>query len=188
MQNYKIAKLKSLNRYLLIPILLIPILLIIFFTVFYLVYNDIKVRTINDFNNEQLILARTASQGITSFFSDCQSDLTFLSSLEEIIDASGKSEDILENYYETHKSIVAAITRLDKNGIILSTFPYNQSVIGGDVSYQNHVQKIISTHQPVISDVFMSMQGFLSIAIHIPVYKNQVFTGSLAVLIPQMTN
>lgn len=179
MQNYRIAKLKSFNKY-----LLIPVLSIIFFTVFYLVYNDIKVRTINDFNNEQLILARTASQGITSFFSDCQSDLTFLSSLEEIIDAPGKSEDILENYYETHKSIVAAITRLDKNGIILSTFPYNQSVIGGDVSYQNHVQQIIATHQPVISDVFMSMQGFLSIALHIPVYKDQVFAGSLAVLIP----
>jgi hypothetical protein len=51
-----------------------------------LVYEDIKERTINEFKNEQLVLAKTASQGITSFFDDCQSDATFLSQFNGIDD------------------------------------------------------------------------------------------------------
>ena len=85
-------KLKFPIRY-----LLMPIVLIIFFFAFYLVYEDIKDRTIDEFNNEQLVLARTASQGITSFFNDYQSDLIFLSQFKDIIDFSDNSKTLLES-------------------------------------------------------------------------------------------
>ena len=39
----------------------IPVMLIVFFLIFYFAYSDIKQRTINEFNNEQFILAQTAS-------------------------------------------------------------------------------------------------------------------------------
>jgi PAS domain S-box-containing protein len=172
-------KLKFPIRY-----LLIPIVLIIFFFAFYLVYEDIKDRTINDFNNEQLVLARTASQGITSFFNNNQSDLIFLSQFKDIMDFSDKSKALMATYYESHKSIIAAITRVDAHGVILFTYPFNQSVIGGDISYQKHIRQVIATHQPVISDVFMSAQGFLAIALHVPVFNEKAFAGSLAILIP----
>lgn len=42
-----------------------------------MIYEDIKNNIINEFNNEQLILAETASQGITYFFDDYQSELIF---------------------------------------------------------------------------------------------------------------
>ena len=70
-------KLKLINRY-----LMIPIVLILFIITFYLIYDDIKERTVNEFKNEQLILAKTAAQGITSVFDDYQSDLTFLSQIQ----------------------------------------------------------------------------------------------------------
>lgn len=179
MQDAKFNRIVGTSKY-----LLIPLLSVVFFTTFYLIYRDIKNKTIREFNHEQLILARTASQGITSFFSDCNSDLTFLSKLEDIIKASEESEEIMRNYFETHKEILSAITRIDENGTILSTFPLNPSVVGEDISYQNHVQLVLSTHQPIISDVFMSVQGYYTIAYHIPIFKEDVFKGSIAVLIP----
>jgi PAS domain S-box-containing protein len=179
MQKFKTNKLISLNRS-----FFIPAALILFFLTFYLIYEDIKDNTINEFNNEQLILAKTASQGITYFFDECQSELLFLAKFKEIIDFSDESKTLMANYYETHKSIVTAITRIDTSGVILYTYPYNQSAIGQDISYQDHVKQVLVNQKPVLSDVFMSAQGFLAIALHVPVFKNKIFVGSLAVLIP----
>jgi PAS domain S-box-containing protein len=172
-------KLKFINRY-----LMIPIVLILFIITFYLIYDDIKERTIDEFENEQLILARTASQGITSAFSDYESDLIFLSGLKGIVDFSDESKTMLENFYEQHKQIISAITRVNSHGIILDTYPFNASVIGSDISYQKHVSQVIATHKPVISDVFLSEQGYLAIALHVPILNEKKFAGSLAILIP----
>lgn len=174
-----ITKIKTLLRY-----LFIPILLTLFSIVFFLVYRNIKIITINEFNNEQLILARTASMGITSFFKDSEADLLFLTSLEDVINATENSEKILQDYFLAHGDILAAITRIDSSGKILSTYPSNQSVIGNDISYQDHVKQVLKTQKPVISDVFMAVQGYLSIAYHFPVFKDSTFEGSLAILIP----
>ncbi len=163
---------------------LMPVILIIFFFAFYVIYIDIKDRTINEFNNEQLILARTASQGITSFFNDFQSNLTFLSQFKGIIDFSDDSKALMENFYENNNNIISAISRVDAHGVILFTYPNNQSVIGDTISNQEHVRKVIATHQPVISDVFMSVQGYLAIALHVPVFRENEFEGSLGILIP----
>ncbi|HYX09764.1 MAG TPA: PDC sensor domain-containing protein, partial [Bacteroidales bacterium] len=177
--NRLVFRLKSINR-----LLVMPVVLIIFFLIFFLIYNEIKNKTINEFNNEQLILAKTASQGITSFFENYQSDLTFLSKLDNIIDFSDNGKTLMAAFYNTHKSIITAITRVDSHGVILYTYPNNQSVTDRDISHQKHVQKVITEHQPVISDVFMSAQGYLTIALHVPVFKDNKFAGSLAILIP----
>ncbi|MFZ4414929.1 MAG: PAS domain-containing protein, partial [Bacteroidales bacterium] len=177
--NYIITQLKFSNRY-----LFIPIVLIVFFFLFYLVYEDIKERTINEFNKEQLILAETASQGITSFFSDYQYDFTFLSQLNEVIDFTDNGKSIIKKFYENQKEYIKAITRVDAKGVILYTYPFNQSVIGKDISSQKHVSQIIKTHQAVLSDVFMSVQGYLAIALHVPIFKDKEYKGSLALLIP----
>jgi PAS domain S-box-containing protein len=162
---------------------MIPLVLILFIITFYLIYDDIKQRTVNEFKNEQLILARTASQAITSAFSDYQSDLVFLSQFKGIANFSDESKTILKNFYEQHKQIIAAVTRINSHGIILDTYPYNKSVTGTDISYQKHVKQIMLTHKPVISDVFLSEQGYLAIALHVPYFKDNEFAGSLAILI-----
>ncbi len=162
---------------------MIPLVLILFIITFYLIYDDIKERTVNEFKNEQLILARTASQAITSAFNDYQSDLSFLSQFKGIVNFSDESKTILQNFYEQHKQIIAAVTRVNSHGVILDTYPYNQSVIGTDISYQKHVSQVIATHKPVISDVFMSEQGYLAIALHVPFFHDNEFAGSLAILI-----
>ncbi|WP_372646172.1 cache domain-containing protein, partial [Ancylomarina sp.] len=178
-RKFKTTKLISLNRY-----FFIPIALILFFLSFYMIYEDIKSNTINEFNNEQLILAETASQGITSFFDYYESELVFFAQLKEIIDFSDETKALMANYYETNKNIFTAVTRIDATGVILYTYPYNQSVIGHNIYYQDHIQQVIVNHKPVVSDVFMSAQGFLAIALHVPVFKNKNYVGSLSVLIP----
>jgi len=161
-----------------------PVVLVVFFTACFLVYIDIKDRTINDFNSEQLILARTASQGISSFFGDFKSDLTFFSELNEIIDFGPEGEKLMSDFYASHNSIISAITRVDEKGVIMYTYPYNKAVIGSDISYQAHVREVIATHKPVISDVFMAAQGYMAIAMHVPIFKEDKYVGSLAMLIP----
>lgn len=164
--------------------LLLPVVLTVFFLFLYLVYEDVKERTVNEFNNEQLTLARTASHGITSTFTNFRSDLTFLAQLEDINAFSERGKSLLAEFHETHKGIITAITRVDSNGVILYTYPYNQAAIGSNIADQEHVQYVLATQQPVISDVFMSAQGYLAIAMHVPVFKDKIFTGSLAILVP----
>ncbi len=175
----KFLNLKSLGRY-----LLIPIVLAIFFLIFFTIYEEIRKKTINEFNNEQLQLAKTASQGITSFFDNYQADLTFLTKQPGIIDFSEEGRYLLETFYENHKNIVNAITRVDSQGVILYTYPNSQSFVGQDISDQEHVQQVIKERKPVVSDVFLSVQGYLAIAMHVPVFKNKEFVGSMAILIP----
>jgi PAS domain S-box-containing protein len=151
---------------------------------YYIIRYGIKVKTIKEFNTEQLILAETASKGITSFFADYQSDLMFLSQLNEIIDFTDNGKVLIEKFYKNQKNHIEAITRVDENGFILFTFPYNPSIINKNISSQKHVSQIIASHKPVLSDVFMSVQGYPAIALHVPIFKNNEYKGSLAILIP----
>lgn len=162
----------------------IAVVLIVFFAVFYMVYLDIKKRAVNDFNNEQLILAQTAAQGITSFFTDYQASLKFLSEIPEIIDFKPGSEYYLEHFFRIRSEQIEAVTRIDENGKIIYTYPFKENLIGEDITSQTHVKQLLSTQKPVISDVFKSVQGYLAIAIHVPVFEGTTFKGSIAVLIP----
>jgi PAS domain S-box-containing protein len=163
---------------------LIVAVLILFFAVLYMVYSDIKKRAVKDFNNEQLILARTAAQGITSFFNDYHASLTFLSEIPDVINFQPGSEYYLEHFFFIRREQIEAITRIDENGSIIYTYPYNADVIGKDITSQKHVKQLLANQKPVISDVFMSVQGYLAIAIHVPVFNGNTFKGSIAVLIP----
>jgi signal transduction histidine kinase len=163
--------------------LLIPGLLAVFALMFYLIYEDIKNRTVDEFNKEQLVLAKTASQGIASFFDNYNADLLFMAKIPDIANNTEKGKKLMETYFESHKGSIEALTRVDAKGIIAATSPLSQPVIGKSILHQEHIQIMVETHRPVISDVFMSAQGFLAIAMHVPVFIGDTFAGSLAILI-----
>ncbi|MCE1164178.1 MAG: PAS domain S-box protein [Bacteroidetes bacterium] len=174
----KITKLRISRRY-----ILIPAALLVFFFLFYRVYDDIKIRTVNEFNQEQLTLAQASSQGITSFFQNYTNDLLSLTRYHFVTDFGDDAREFYKNYYESHKNFIEAVTRVDAQGRIQYTYPNTDSLIGSDLSYQKHIKQIMETHQPVLSDVFMSVQGFLAVALHVPVFKNNEYAGSLAILV-----
>jgi PAS domain S-box-containing protein len=180
--NFSIRNLfkdKSFRRY--IPI---PLILVLFSVIFYLLYINIKNKTIREFNNEQFILAKTAAQGISSLLKNYQAGMSFIVKHDEIIEFSEDGKKTMKDFFETHKSAIQAITRVDSAGVILHTYPNKKSVIGMDISNQAHVKKVIATHRPVISDVFMSVQGYYAIALHVPIFNKEDYVGSLALLIP----
>lgn len=173
------ANFRFLGRYILIPVSFVFLLLS-----FYLVYKDIRSRALTEFSNEQLILAQTAARGMSSFFTEFKSDLDFLVSFDEVIEITDDIEKLLKKFYDDHREILSAVTRADSRGIIKYTYPRNELVIGTDITYQEHIRKIMATHEPVISDAFIAVQGYMAIAIHVPVFKGDKYDGSLALLIP----
>ena len=161
----------------------IPILLIIFLVLILAIYKEVRNKTIAQFNSEQIMIAKAASRGILDYIDDCKSELTFLSRFAGIIVFDEQGKELIKKYHENSAEQIEAITRIDPNGFILATYPENNDVIGKNISNQRHIREIIVSQKPVISDVFMAVQGYLAIAIHIPVFNGNEFKGSLAVLI-----
>lgn len=147
-------------------------------------YLEVKTRAIDQLNSQQLIMAETAARGIESFIEHYNELLTQLAGMKEIASFGEPGRQLLEILYRTHANEIKGITRISPSGRIIYTFPETSGAIGADLSSQEHVQTIMQTHQPVVSDVFDAVQGFVTIAFHVPVFDDGVFQGSLAVLIP----
>ena len=153
------------------------------FTIFS-TYREVKSKTIAEFNTQQLILAKQAAKGIESFFHSYYRDLSYLSEIDDLVSFNDQGKKLMETFYHSNAKEIRAITRVDGNGRIIYTVPFNEKAVGTDISYQNHVRVIIQTHRPVVSDVFTAVQGYKAVAYHVPVFMNGKYKGSIAVLIP----
>ncbi len=157
--------------------------LIFFIAALFAVYNDVRERTIDDLNMNQMVHARQAARGIQDHIANIISTMEFFAHLPEIIDMSDEGKRIMKDYQSLHADELKGVTRVDARGRIVYTFPYKADAIGRDISYQEHVREILQTHKTVISDVFMAVQGYRTIAIHVPVFKNKAFDGTVAFLL-----
>jgi hypothetical protein len=91
---------------------------------------------------------------------------------------------LMRSFLQEYGCDVSGLTRTDANGSIIHTEPANSAVIGRNISDQAHLREILKTHRPVVSDVFMSAQGFKAMAYHVPILDHGIYQGSLALLIP----
>lgn len=130
-----------------------------------------------------MIHARQAQEGIESFFTDTIKLLSHLSESDHIIDFDDQGKNELNFALSVYPEAIKAITRVDKQKKISYTAPFDKTAIGSDISDQKHIKEIFQTHRPVVSDVFNAVQGYRAIALHVPVFKNNEFNGTLAVLI-----
>lgn len=167
-----------------IHIIYLPLLLALFVFMFITAYNEVEQQTIHDFNKQQLLLAKQTANSIEELFQHYQDLLSYLSGLEPIVKMNEEGQTYLKSFYRSNERDIRAITRVDENGRILYTFPFNSDVIGLDISYQEHVRDVIVHKKPTVSDVFKAVQNYRAVAYHFPVMENGVFKGSLAVLIP----
>ncbi len=164
--------------------LTIPIVIASFSYLFYSGFRDVKDKTLNEFNVQQFMLARQASRGIESFFIYYQRELSFLSKIKSISELNDQGRTLLADFYKSHSDQIEAITLVDPKGVLIYTYPLNSNVIGQNLTNQQHVRNVIETHKPTVSDVFKSVQGFRTIAYHVPVIVDNEYKGSLAILIP----
>jgi PAS domain S-box-containing protein len=164
--------------------LIVPFVVAAFSYLFYSAYRDVKDRTLNEFNKEQFTLAKQASRGIESFFIYFQRELQLISGFPEIYDLNDNGKKILSNFYNTHSDQIVGISLVDDKGYLRFTYPVNNDATGKNLISQPHVRKVIESQQPIVSEVFNSVQGFRTIAYHVPIIKDNVYKGSLAILIP----
>ena len=167
------------KRFLVIPLL-------VFLSVYlpYLLYLEVKQITIDEFDARQMVYARQAARSIENLLNRFFNEISYIASIDEIVLMGPKGEELMRKYYAKNREEILAITRVDRQGTIIYTEPYNSKAIGVDISSQPHVAQIISTHKPVISDVFTAVQGHRSIAYHVPVMSGDTYAGSIAILIP----
>lgn len=149
----------------------------------YITNSDIENKTIEQINNEQIIHAKQAESNINSFFDNYNSSLFFLAGNSHIISRDHEGDEMMRNYYQTHRNDISSITRVDEHGVIVYSYP-NTTSSGTNISQQAHVQKVIRTQSKVIGDIFTSVQGFHSVAFHVPVFSGTQYNGSIALLIP----
>lgn len=164
--------------------LIVPVVLASLSYLFYSAYKDVKDRTLNEFNLQQVTLAKQVARGIESYFIYYQRELLFLSKLKYVSELEDQGRDLLSDFYKNHSDQIEAITIVDSKGFLKFTYPLNNDAIGRDISLQPHIKSIIETHKPTVSDVFLSIQGFRTIAYHIPIIIDNDYKGSIAILIP----
>jgi PAS domain S-box-containing protein len=164
--------------------LIVPIVFVSFFYLFYSSYKDVKDRTLAEFNREQYTLAKQASRGIESYFVYYQRELMFLSNLKYVAELNDQGKELLVDFYRNNSDQIEGVTVVDSKGILLFTYPVNNGAIGQDISLQPHIKTVIETQKPTVSDVFTSVQGFKTIAYHVPIITGKVYRGSIAILIP----
>ena len=147
-------------------------------------YDSVRDQTISEFNKQQLLLAQAAALGISQQVSHIKESLLSLSQSPDVIEMSPQGQQVIQRFASVDREHIKALTRMDANGIILYTFPYVESSIGADISQQAHVKKLLADHEPCVSEVFRAVQGYDAIAIHVPVFNQGEFAGSVAALIP----
>ncbi len=152
--------------------------------VFYMPYKVVRDSTIDSLNAQQLVLAKQASQGVKAFFQHYEKMLVYLAQQGNIIHLNDEGKNLLENLYRINKDELSAVTRVSAVGRITHTVPYNPSVIGKDISEQDHNRFIINRHEPIVSDVFTAVQGYRTVAYAIPVFDGESYAGCLSILIP----
>lgn len=147
------------------------------------IYDSAKKRAIDELNERQKILARQAAEGIEYFFSTYTYTLAAISQKENIIRFDETGKQIMIDFIESSRDEIKGICRVDSKGTLLYTVPYIADAIDRDISNQKHIIKLLKTHKPVISDVFHAVEGYDTIAIHVPVFHNGEFYGSIAALV-----
>lgn len=143
--------------------------------------NQAKNDSIERLYFQEKTLCMQAVNGIEEYFKYYKQLLVFLAHNESIARNTPDGQQLIRDLYQAQSETILSITRVDSNKKIIYTYPEEKS-IGKDVSAQSHIKLIFTTQRPVLSNVFKSVQGFETIALHVPVFDNGEFHGSLAVL------
>jgi two-component system cell cycle sensor histidine kinase/response regulator CckA len=168
------------HRYML---LFFAVMLGICFFIFTSFYNQAKQEAIKGNDNEQLLYAKQAARGIEDFFNNWTRTLTALAESSSIINMDKAGKEDIELLFRVNQDRIRAITRMDAAGRIVYTFPFNPDAMGRNISYQDHVREIMRTHKPVVSNVFSAAQGYDTVALHVPVFRNKTYEGTIAITI-----
>ena len=152
-----------------------------------LLYYEYEEEVVQRVYDQGFSILNQVENEILDQFTAYRTALQKLSTRQDIITTTDQGKRILKFYYELNQDVISAISRVDRNGKVVYTYPKRPELIGTNISNQSHVQKIQQTQKPVLSDIFQSIQGYNALAYHYPIFLNGTFDGSVAILIPFTT-
>ncbi|PLX49880.1 MAG: hypothetical protein C0613_05870 [Desulfobulbaceae bacterium] len=151
---------------------------------FYLPYKMVRRNTVANLNAQQALLVRQAAHGIEEFFLFHEKLIESVAHYQGIIRLDERGKQLLDEFYQANTRTISAVSRVDADGRILYSAPLQEGVIGRDVSGQEHNRLLAESREPVVSSLFMSVQGYKAVAYAVPIFDQGVFAGSLSVLLP----
>jgi len=154
------------------------------YVLLYLTYENVKREMIENLNAKQMILAKQAAKGIETFFNDHVAMLQHLAKNEHIVAFDETGKRLMRTFYSSHSEMISIVTRIDREGRILHPEPYDPKVIHQMITAIEAFEEVKRTHQVAVSDVFTNRRGFKTIIVHVPVFKEGSFNGTLAILFP----
>lgn len=113
-----------------------------------------------------------------------EENLKFLSERECVALFNKDGIEAFDEFYGNFSGIYSNLSRLDTNGVIIHTLPFNKGSIGKNVLYQAHNKLLFETKRTVVSSPFMAVQGYKAIAVAVPVIYKGRFYGTVTGLIP----
>jgi PAS domain S-box-containing protein len=182
-------KLNVQKRFLLLLVIAIFVIGATGFVIFDVIQSG--KRTIeNTFFNEQRKVAESVSanmEGLNQSFLTTLKDLSDNPSVEDV--RTDSMRIIFKNTFLVWKNIAYSISRTDEHGILRYTYPEVSGIVGTDISHQTHIQRLLATHDTIFTGIFMSLQGYRSFAMYVPVYardrhgRGRHFAGGVALLL-----
>jgi len=158
-----------------LQVLIVAITLILVAVVIFLgsqTYRETRKMAIKQFNQQQLILARSAAIGLEAYFKE----LSFaLSSLVKLPNVQQMAPECLQCMQHTYWSLPSrtSIRLLDNNGLLHFIYPFEGwrgELIGRDYSQEAYFQEIRETGRISFSGLIINEQGKKRIRIAVPVY------------------
>ena len=135
-------------------------------------YSDTKERATDQFNQQQLELARSTATGIENFIINIEDDLLGLSELPGVQSMEPCIQTELKAIYFGFPS-ETSLRRLDKNGSLRFIYP-NESwrieLVGRDYGGEAYFQKAKDTGDVVVSGLIANEIGEMRIRVARPVY------------------
>ena len=150
--------------------------------IFEAIYLEAKSAAITKLDQQEMIYARQAARGIEDYFATWTGNLSALSRMNTVVAGDREGKAVLKLFYETNQTRIMEITRVDEKGVIRDDFP-DSNAEGLDISRQVHIAALLRDHKPVISEVFRTIEGIDTVALHVPVMQGSEFKGSVEILV-----
>ncbi|SDT86053.1 Signal transduction histidine kinase, nitrogen specific [Desulfobacula phenolica] len=139
---------------------------------------------LEQFNNQQIHLARQTADGIEKFFEDILRDLTLLSQYPNITGQNQNNINLtLEQFYKKNNHDVIHFYKLDANGIMTNIYPKNVAR-GKTFLFRNYFIQTKEGLKPHVSKFIKVQADYWTIVISCPILrvenKKTVFDGLVA--------
>ena len=135
-------------------------------------YRETEKLAAEQFNQQQLILARSAATSIEAYFEGPTSELSSLVNLPEVQQMTPECLKLMQHAYLGFPRRTS-IQLLDSKGILQLIYPFDGwrgELIGRDYSQEAFFQKARETGHVSVSKLIINEQGEMRIRIAVPIY------------------